>query len=77
MLEAKSISYPKPEEVKVGSDMLNVFTGKFDIQTQFKAVDNAARGNVTVTGKLRYQACNNEMCFRPASIDIAVPVNIE
>ena len=77
VLEMKSITYPQPEQVKVGSDMLNVFTGNFEIQTQFKAADNAARGNMTLTGKLRYQACNNEMCFRPALIEVAVPVNIE
>ena len=76
-LEVKSISYPKPEEVKVGTDLLAVFTGKFEIQTQFKAPDNAPPGNITLSGKLRYQACNHEMCFRPASIEVTVPVNIE
>ena len=77
VLEVQSIDYPKPEEVKVGNDMLNVFTGKFEIHTQFKAPDKAPPGNIALTGKLRYQACNNEMCFRPASIEVTVPVNIE
>ncbi len=76
-LETKSISYPKPEEVKVGNDLLNVFTGTFEIQTQFKAPDGATAGDATVTGRLRYQACNTTMCFRPASIDVTVPVTIE
>lgn len=76
-LEAKSISYPKAEEVKVGNDMLNVFTGTFEIQTQFQASGRAAPGNATVTGRLRYQACNSTMCFRPATIDVTAPVTIE
>lgn len=76
-LQAKSITYPKPEEIKVGKDMLSVFTGNFTIQTAFKASERSAQGASTITGKLRYQACNNEMCFRPASIDIRVPVVIE
>lgn len=76
-LEAKSISYPQPEEVKVGSDMLSVFTGRFDIRTEFETAAHAPPGKTTVTGKLRYQACNNEMCFRPASIEVSVPVTIE
>lgn len=76
-LEAKSIIYPKPEEVKVGSSLLNVFTGTFDIETDLKSPDTAPRGNAAMTGKLRYQACNNEMCFRPATIDVTVPVMIE
>jgi hypothetical protein len=76
-LEAKSIIYPKPEEVKVGADLLNVFTGAFDIKTEFYSPATAASGSATMTGKLRYQACNSSMCFRPATIDIKVPVTIE
>jgi Disulphide bond corrector protein DsbC len=76
-LDAVSIAYPKPEEVKVGTDMLRVFTGTFQIQTEFKARENAATGASTVTGKLRYQACNSDMCFRPATADVTVPVTIE
>ena len=76
-LEAESIRYPAPEEVKVGSETVTVFTGTFEVQTQFKAPDKAAPGPATMTGKLRYQACNNQMCFRPATIDIRVPVEIE
>lgn len=76
-LEVKSIIYPKPEEIQVGKDMLVVFTGNFTIQTQFKASGQSAPGASIQTGKLRYQACNNEMCFRPTSIDIRVPVVID
>ncbi len=76
-LEPKSVSYPKPEEIRVGKDMLVVFTGNFGIKTEFKAPERSTPGNATVTGKLRYQACNNEMCFRPASIEVRVPVVIE
>lgn len=76
-LEAGSISYPKPEEVQVGSDLLRVFTGEINIQTEFKAPANAPTGSGTIAGKLRYQACNSQMCFRPASAEISVPVTIE
>ena len=76
-LEVKSTSYPKPEEIKVGGQDLVVFTGSFDIQTEFKAPENAPAGSTAVSGKLRYQACNSDMCFRPASVDIKLPVSIE
>lgn len=76
-LEAKSIEYPKPEEIKVGNDMLLVFTGSFNIETQFKASGRSTPGLAIMTGKLRYQACNSQMCFRPASADIQLPVNIQ
>ncbi|HEX3682687.1 MAG TPA: protein-disulfide reductase DsbD domain-containing protein [Bryobacteraceae bacterium] len=76
-LEAKSVTYPKPEEVKVGTDLLNVFTGSFQVVTTFQSPSSAPQGSATMTGKLRYQACNNEMCFRPATIEVRVPVTIE
>jgi thioredoxin:protein disulfide reductase len=76
-LEAKSVTYPQPEEIRVGKNMLLVFTGNFTLETEFKASDQSAPGASIQTGKLRYQACNNEMCFRPASIDIHVPVVVQ
>lgn len=76
-LEAGAITYPKPEDIKVGQDMLSVFTGSFVIQTEFKVREPAATGPAVMTGRLRYQACNNQMCFRPSSIDIRLPVEIE
>jgi DsbC/DsbD-like thiol-disulfide interchange protein len=76
-LEATSLAYPKPEEAKVGADLLNVFTGTFTIQTDFRTPATAKTGSTIMTGKLRYQACNNQMCFRPATIDVKLPVMIE
>ena len=76
-LQAKSVNYPKPEELKVGNDMLTVFTGTFSIQTQFKVPENAPAGAAAMIGKLHYQACNDRMCFRPSTIEVRVPVVVE
>jgi len=73
----ESVTYPKPEDVKVGNEVLSVFTGKFTIETKFKAPAEALPGQASMTGKLRYQACNNQMCFRPATVDVHLPVRIE
>ncbi|MGC2660520.1 MAG: protein-disulfide reductase DsbD domain-containing protein [Bryobacteraceae bacterium] len=77
LLLTKSVTYPKPEEIKVGTQDLTVFTGSFTIQTQFEAPPQAPTGSGTITGKLRYQACNNQMCFRPMTADVRVPVVVE
>lgn len=76
-LEAKAIAYPKAEEIKVGNDTLVVFTGSFVIHTNFKAPESLAAGSTNMTGKLRYQACNNQMCFRPSSVEVKLPVVVE
>jgi thioredoxin:protein disulfide reductase len=76
-LEAKSISYPKPEEMELNGQQMVVYTGTVAIETQFVAGKDAAQGAATVTGKLKYQACNSQMCFRPATLDVHFPVVIE
>jgi DsbC/DsbD-like thiol-disulfide interchange protein len=76
-LETTSTSYPKPEEIQVGSERLTVFTGTFNIHTEFKAPEHAQAGTATMAGKLRYQACNDQMCLRPATVDVKVPVVLE
>lgn len=76
-LEQQSVTYPKPEDVTVGNQVVSVFTGKFQLATKFQVASGAAPGSAVMTGKLRYQACNNQMCFRPSSIEVHLPVSIE
>lgn len=71
------ITYPPPEDIQVGNDTLSVFTGDFTIKTQFAAPPAAAPGSAEMIGNLRYQACNNRMCFRPATIEVHLPVLVQ
>jgi hypothetical protein len=77
LLDVKGVAYPKPEEAKVGSQDLLVFTGTFAVKTQFQAPAHAAPGPATLVGKIRYQACSSDMCFRPSTIEVKLPVVIE
>jgi thiol:disulfide interchange protein DsbD len=76
-LDAKSISYPKPEEMELNGQQMVVFTGTVPIETEFAVAKDSTKGPVTVTGKLKYQACNNQMCFRPSTIDVHFQALIE
>ncbi len=76
-LQTQAVVYPKPEELKLGNETLSVFTGKFTIETQFKAPEGAPAGTTAMIGKLRYQACNNQMCFRPSTVEVRLPVSVE
>jgi hypothetical protein len=69
-LAAKSITYPKPEEMDLNGSQMVVYTGTVPIETTFAVAKDAAKGTATMTGKLRYQACNNHMCFRPSTLDV-------
>lgn len=76
-LQTKAIRYPNPETIQLGPDKLKVFTGTFFITTAFTVPANAKPGDTEMTGKLHYQACNNSECFRPMTIDVKLPVNID
>lgn len=76
-LEPAGIAYPKPSHEKYAfSDKpLSVFTGKFEIHTRFKAAASAD-GMGVMTGRLRYQACNEKECLPPKSVNVQLPVGI-
>jgi hypothetical protein len=39
-------------------------------------VTTAALGSGTLTGKLRYQACNDRTCLTPKTIEVTLPIEI-
>ena len=56
---------------------LSVFTGNFEIVTKFKVPADTTSGPAIIAGKLRYQACNNNMCFPPKTVDVKLAVEIQ
>jgi thiol:disulfide interchange protein DsbD len=76
-MTAESVSYPQPEDIKVGPDTLSVFTGKVVLQTKFRASNQSSALPASIVGKLHYQACNNQMCFRPATVEVRLPVVVQ
>ncbi len=76
-LESKAITYPQPEEIELNGSKMAVFTGTVPIETEFAVPKDAPKGPATITGKLKYQACNEHMCFRPMTLDVHFAVVIE
>ncbi len=77
-LEPAEIIFPPPqlEKVSFWPQPLSLFTGTFDLTTRFKTTPAAAPGSAIVTGKLRYQACDDHECLTPKTIDVAMLVDI-
>ncbi len=72
------VIYPKPEERRYpfSSKPVSVFSGTFEVVTRFK-VDRSARvGPGVLVGSLRYQACSEDTCYRPATLEIRLPYEI-
>jgi len=77
-LTVAGIDFPAPklEKYEFSEKPIAVLTGDFDITTRFKAPTNAPSGPNLATAKLRYQACNNRMCFAPKTVEVRVTVDI-
>jgi thiol:disulfide interchange protein DsbD len=77
-VEAIAVSFPKPrmEKLAFSEKPVSIFTGNFEIVTKFKAAPGAPLGQNVVTGKLRYQACNDRMCLPPRTLEVSLPVEV-
>jgi len=79
-LQEGAIVYPKPLLEAYGftaGKQISVVTGNFDVVTKFKVPATAPAGPAAQTGTLRYQACNDRMCFPPKTIPVNVTVSVE
>ena len=76
---AKDVVYPKPkmEKYSFSDKPLSVVTGSFDLTTTFAVPASAPAGDGFLTGKLRYQACNDKACFPPKNVEVKVPVTVQ
>ena len=78
-LQTEQVNYPKPqfEKYAFSPNPVSVFSGNFEIATRFKAPPNANPGLAMMTGKLRFQACNNKECLPPRTIDVRFAVDLQ
>ena len=77
-LSAGQILYPKPKMQKFSfsEKPMSVFEGRAVLKFAIRALPAASVGGHTIQGKLTIQACNNEQCLRPQTINVEVPVEV-
>ncbi len=70
----EEIAYPEPEMVKTGGAPapVAVYGGRFLIGVALEVAPTVGPGEVTLDGHLRYQACDDHVCFFPATQDVRV-----
>ena len=78
-IEAAQVTYPKPqsEHYAFSTNPVSVFSGTFEIVTRFKAPAGIPPGLTPISGKLRYQACNEKECLPPRTIDVRVTMDVQ
>jgi thiol:disulfide interchange protein len=77
-IRATEIVFPKPTDLEQAgqSQPLAVFPNEFAIGVQFEIPNDAPVGTVSIPGRVRYQACNDTLCFPPVTDNVqwTVPV---
>jgi len=75
---AGEISYPKGELHTFGFAKipLNVYQDKIVLRVPLEAQSNAPLGAQKIPLKLRYQACSNEVCLPPVTLDLDASLTV-
>jgi hypothetical protein len=68
----ETIEYPAAEQVQYefSDKPLAVWSGEFRIHTTIRAPARKPAGATEITGRLRYQACNEKACLAPVTTDV-------
>jgi thiol:disulfide interchange protein DsbD len=72
------VAYPRGElhTFSFSKKPLNVYEGKVILRADMTALRDAPLGAQHIPLKLRYQACSNEVCLPPVTLDVDLPVNV-
>jgi hypothetical protein len=58
-------------------DPLAVYEGETAIKLPLSVAANSQKGAQTLKGKLRIQACDEEACYPPRTIEASIPVTVK
>ena len=77
-LEAVSVQFPQPkmEKYAFSEKPLSVYSGSFEIKAKVKAKADARMGMNFANAKLRYQACDENSCLPPKTIEVRIPFDL-
>lgn len=72
------VSYPKPQirSLPFSKTTLSLYEGEVAFFAQGRLEQDAPKGAVTVSGTLKYQACNDKACFMPKQAPFSAPLKV-
>jgi thiol:disulfide interchange protein DsbD len=73
------ILYPRPilRSLKFSKTKVSVFEGHTTIRFTVRVPASFKSNSVELKGRLRYQACNDDVCFPPKTREVKVWLNVE
>ncbi len=78
-VSAGPITYPAATVKKFpfAEKPLAVYEGEASLKTTLKADKTARPGKRSLSAILRIQACDDQVCYPPGKLEVAIPVNIK
>ena len=77
-ISAAKVSYPQPliKKFSFSEEPLAVYENEADLRVTLLADAAAKQGQTSLPAKLRIQACDDQVCYPPGTIDVWIPVTI-
>lgn len=73
-----SVKYPigLSKKFSFAEKSLAVYEGETELKAALKADKSAKPGQRSISARLRIQACDDQVCYPPGTLELAIPVNI-
>lgn len=77
-LRASTVRYPKAklQKFSFSEKPMSVFDGEAILRFTARALPSLSPGNHKIKGKLTIQACNDQACLRPQTVDVEIPLEV-
>jgi len=74
-----AMKYPTPRimNLEVIKERVPVYENRVRIQREFTILASARPGQMVLNGVLEYQACDDQVCYAPASVPFSFTIEIE
>lgn len=78
-VSAGLVTYPKALERKFpfAEKPLAVYEGEAELKATLKTDKSTPLGERSISARLRIQACDDQVCYPPGTLELAIPVNIK
>jgi len=67
---------PKVRRLRFSEVPLELYEGAVEVILRIRVKPGVPPGTYVLRGELRYQACNDEVCVPPTSVEVAIPVEV-
>jgi thiol:disulfide interchange protein DsbD len=77
-IQLKAVVYPQAIEKKLdfADELLQLYEGTVYVGAVVEVSSDFPLGQTAIKGKLTYQACDNEKCLMPTTINVIVPLTV-